>query len=90
MSGDYSDSTHTHTRFVNGRDIPYPAHTLALNWVAVPKTIGAIRRKLGYAEPIPRDEALRRTVAWERDHPPATIDPAQYDYAAEDRALAAR
>ena len=48
-----------------------------------------IRRELGYAEPIPRDEALRRTVAWERDHPPAAIDPAKFDYAAEDHALAA-
>ena len=48
-----------------------------------------IRRELGYAEPIPRDEALRRTVAWERDHPPAAIDPAKFDYATEERALAA-
>ncbi|HLJ80442.1 MAG TPA: NAD-dependent epimerase/dehydratase family protein [Ktedonobacterales bacterium] len=47
-----------------------------------------IRRELGYAERIPRDEALRRTVTWERAHPPTTFDAAQYDYAAEDAALA--
>jgi nucleoside-diphosphate-sugar epimerase len=46
-----------------------------------------IRRELGYAERIPRDEALRRAVAWERAHPPATFDAAHYDYAAEDAAL---
>jgi nucleoside-diphosphate-sugar epimerase len=48
-----------------------------------------IRAELGYHEPVPPDEALRRTVAWERLHPPADVDPAQFDYAAEDAALAA-
>ncbi len=47
-----------------------------------------IRRELGYREPVPRDEALRRTVAWERAHPPDTADPGQFDYAAEDAVLA--
>ena len=45
-----------------------------------------IRAELGYAEPVPRDDAIRRTVAWERAHPPE-VDPAQFDYAAEDAAL---
>lgn len=49
---------------------------------------GRIRRELGYAEPVPREEALRRTVAWHRANPPAEIDPARFDYAAEDAALA--
>ncbi|HEX2035214.1 MAG TPA: NAD-dependent epimerase/dehydratase family protein [Chloroflexota bacterium] len=31
---------------------------------------GRIRRELGYAEPVRRDEALRRTVAWQRSTPP--------------------
>jgi len=31
-----------------------------------------IRHELGYAELIPRDEALQRTVAWERAKPPAS------------------
>jgi nucleoside-diphosphate-sugar epimerase len=48
-----------------------------------------IRQELGYAEAIPQEEALRRTVAGERAHPPEQIDPAMFDYAAEDAALAA-
>jgi nucleoside-diphosphate-sugar epimerase len=47
-----------------------------------------IRHELGYAEPIARDEAIRRTIEWERAHPPA-IDPHAFDYPAEDRALSA-
>ena len=46
-----------------------------------------IRRELGYAEEVPRQEALQRTVAWERTHPPEKADPASFDYAAEDAAL---
>lgn len=38
-----------------------------------------IRRELGYQEPVDLDEALRRTIAWERAHPPETIDPKQFD-----------
>ena len=49
---------------------------------------GRIRRELGYREVVPFEEALRRTVAWERANPPAEVDPAKFDYAAEDRALA--
>jgi nucleoside-diphosphate-sugar epimerase len=47
-----------------------------------------IRQELGYAEPVGLDEALRRSIEWERAHPPAAIDPADFDYAAEDAALA--
>lgn len=47
----------------------------------------SIRSELGYAEQVPRDEALRRTVAWERDHPPAEQPPDSFDYAAEDRVI---
>jgi nucleoside-diphosphate-sugar epimerase len=46
-----------------------------------------IRRELGYSELVSVDEGLRRTVAWLRAHPPE-LDAAQYDYAAEDAALA--
>src|SRR5262249_12561091 len=45
-----------------------------------------IRRELGYQEPIARDEAIRRTIAWERGHPPETAG-ASFDYQAEDVAL---
>ncbi len=47
-----------------------------------------IRQELGFVEPIPLDEALRRGIAWERTHPPTEIDPKQFDYAAEDEVLA--
>lgn len=47
-----------------------------------------IRQELGYRESIPRDEAIRRTIDWERANPPAQ-QAAQFDYAAEDEALAA-
>lgn len=46
-----------------------------------------IRTELGYDERISREEALRRTIKWERMHPPAEVNPAQFDYAAEDEAL---
>jgi dTDP-D-glucose 4,6-dehydratase len=49
---------------------------------------GRIRRELGYREVVAFDEALRRTVAWERANPPSEVDPARFDYAAEDAALA--
>jgi len=46
-----------------------------------------IRRELSYAERVSPGEALARTIAWERAHPPA--EPRPFDYAAEDAALAA-
>ncbi len=46
-----------------------------------------LRRELGYEEAVSEEEALHRTIAWERANPPAPIDSAQFDYAAEDRAL---
>jgi len=66
-----------------------PAHLLIpgnldQHWVA---DTSRIRAELGYAEPVSRAEALRRTIEWERANPPA-YDPAQFDYAAEDAALA--
>jgi nucleoside-diphosphate-sugar epimerase len=49
-----------------------------------------IRAELGYAEQVEFDEALRRTVTWERANPPNELRPEDYDYEAEDAALAAR
>jgi nucleoside-diphosphate-sugar epimerase len=46
-----------------------------------------IRTELGYAEKIPREEALRRTVKWERANPPQEINAKRFDYAAEELAL---
>jgi nucleoside-diphosphate-sugar epimerase len=47
-----------------------------------------IRDELGYSESVSRDEAMKKTVEWERANPPDRIDPARFDYAAEDQALA--
>jgi len=47
-----------------------------------------IREELGYEEPISRKEALRRTIDWERRHPPDEIDLEMFNYAAEDGVLA--
>jgi nucleoside-diphosphate-sugar epimerase len=55
------------------------------HWVASSKRI---REELGYREPVAPDESLRRTIEWERTHPPK-VDPAQFDYLAEDAALSA-
>jgi nucleoside-diphosphate-sugar epimerase len=46
-----------------------------------------IREELGYDEVVSFGEGVRRTAEWERANPAATIDPAAYDYEAEDRAL---
>jgi nucleoside-diphosphate-sugar epimerase len=51
-------------------------------------TSDRIRGELGYREPVSIEECLRRTIAWEQQNPPATIDPQQFDYAAEDAAIA--
>ncbi len=49
-----------------------------------------IREELGYGELVSQDEALRRTIAWERAHPPDEVDPGRFDYAAEDAVLTGR
>lgn len=46
-----------------------------------------IRRDLGYRETVSRREALAKTVARDREHPPKEIDHNQFDYAAEDAIL---
>ncbi|NUN50794.1 MAG: NAD-dependent dehydratase [Candidatus Brocadiae bacterium] len=48
----------------------------------------AIRRELGYREEVAWDEGLRRTVAWERAHPPAAPPPDSEADAEEDAILA--
>ncbi|MEG4010061.1 NAD-dependent epimerase/dehydratase family protein [Microcoleus sp. Pol11C1] len=50
-----------------------------------------IREELGYTEPIDRDEALRRTLTWERANPPEVFSAiGLLDYATEDSVLASR
>src|ERR1700677_2182586 len=48
-----------------------------------------IRHELGYEEPVAIEEAIQRTIRWERDNPPAVAFGAQFDYEAEDAAVAA-
>ncbi len=43
-----------------------------------------IRNELGYAERVPLNEGLRRTIEWERGNPPAGVT---FDYEAEDEAI---
>jgi len=46
-----------------------------------------IRNELGYTESVAFNEALKRTIEWERKNPPENVDPQQFDYAAEDEAI---
>ena len=46
-----------------------------------------IREELGYREPVAQAEAIRRTIAWDRAHPPQGGPSVDYD--AEDGALRA-
>jgi nucleoside-diphosphate-sugar epimerase len=66
-----------------------PRHLLrpgnaAQHWAA---SSSRIRRELGYNEPVAIKEAIRRTIRWERENPPAIEFLAQFDYAAEDAAV---
>jgi len=49
-----------------------------------------IRTELRYKELVDLDEAIHRTIAWEQSNPPGVINPQQFDYTAEDAALAGR
>jgi nucleoside-diphosphate-sugar epimerase len=57
----------------------------AQHWTASSERI---RRELGYSEPVPLDQAIRRTIEWERNHPPSKEFMPKIDYQAEDAALA--
>jgi nucleoside-diphosphate-sugar epimerase len=46
-----------------------------------------LREELGFRETITREEAIRRTVEWARDNPPAGFTPHRFDYPSEDEAL---
>ena len=66
-----------------------PAHLVrpgnsAQHWAA---DSTRIREELGYNEPIALEEAIRRTVEWERANPPGEFNPHALDYTAEDAAL---
>ena len=46
-----------------------------------------IRWELGYQERVDVEEALRRTIAWERANPPKEVDPKDFDYVVENAFL---
>ena len=46
-----------------------------------------IRKELGYTELLETDEAIRRTIEWERANPPTGSTFHQFDYSEEDAAL---
>jgi nucleoside-diphosphate-sugar epimerase len=60
-----------------------PGNT-AQHWIA---DTTRMREELGFRETTTREEAIRRTVEWERGHAPAGVTLHQFDYAAEDQAL---
>jgi nucleoside-diphosphate-sugar epimerase len=62
-----------------------PGNT-AQHWTA---TSARIRNELGYHDPVPIDEAIRRTISWEKENRPKAESLAQFDYTAEDAAVAA-
>ena len=49
-----------------------------------------IRKELGWQEIVPIEEAIRRTIAWERANPPTIPLPYPFAYDEEDAALQAR
>jgi len=66
-----------------------PPHLLkpgnaAQHWAA---SSARIRHELEYEEPVVIEEAIRQTIRWEQENPPAGAQ-AQFDYAAEDAAVA--
>jgi len=66
------------------RHLLQPGNT-AQHWTA---SSVRIRRELGYKEPVAIEDAIRKTIRWERENPPAEASLAQFDYAAEDAAVA--
>ena len=67
----------------NPREQGQPGNT-AQHWTA---SSARIRHELGYREPVTMEEAIRRTICWERENPPAETLLAKFDYAAEDAAI---
>ena len=67
-----------------------PPHLLrpgnaAQHWTA---SSARIRQELAYQEPVALEDAIQRTISWEKENPPTDASLAQFDYAAEDAALA--
>jgi len=67
-----------------------PKHLVQLGNAAQHVVVSSerIRSELQYKELVETSEAIQRTVAWEQNNPPPTINPQQFDYASEDAAAA--
>jgi len=48
---------------------------------------GRIRSELGYKEAVTVEDAVKRTIEWEKHNPPEKYDPAVFNYAAEDAVI---
>ncbi|HXB53194.1 MAG TPA: hypothetical protein VN461_00295 [Vicinamibacteria bacterium] len=73
---------HAVARSTNAATLAMPGNT-DQHWT-IDTTL--ICEDLAYREPVAKDEAIRRTIAWEGVHAPK-VDEAMFDYAAEDAAL---
>ncbi len=62
----------------------FPGNT-AQHWIG---DTTRIRQEIGFQEQVSREEAVRRTVAWQAAHTPEGVSPHQFDYPTEDAALA--
>ncbi|HKE55179.1 MAG TPA: NAD-dependent epimerase/dehydratase family protein, partial [Pyrinomonadaceae bacterium] len=47
----------------------------------------ALRRDLGFSEPVSFEQGLAATIAWERLHPPTELKPEDFAYSLEDEVL---
>jgi len=75
--------------FVVRPDAEVPAHLRApgntdQHWIT---DTSRIRSEFGFRERFTREDAIRRTVEWEREHPPTGFTPHAFDYVAEDAAI---
>ncbi|MFF0829635.1 NAD-dependent epimerase/dehydratase family protein [Brevibacillus sp. NPDC003359] len=75
----------------NGKVITAPSAELPNEWVPQIETkqhvqldTAKIRRELGYTEQTAAEESMRRTLAWELDHPPENVWQG-IDYSTEDK-----
>ena len=67
-----------------------PAHLLQPGNTAQHLVVSSdrIRTELLYKERVEVEEGIRRTIAWEQPNSPRVINPQQFDYIAENAALA--
>ena len=87
-----ASQAHWHGQFIVLPRRKMPQHLLQPGNTAQHVVVSSqrIRTELHYKELVDIDEAIRQTIAWEQNNPPSVIQPQQFDYEAEDAALANR